>query len=469
MSVRRLRRLYAPEYMVSESLKAGEIPPSSEVYSTALRLVWASALEMLLVSLVSMADTIMVSSVGDAAIAAVGIVTQPRMIVQTLILALNVAVTAITARRKGEGDSEGAVSCLKQGLVLSAFFSILTSAIMYTIAEPFLAFTGAQPDMIDMSTGYLRIILIGLPFSSVSLTICAAQRGIGNTKASMHVNMTANVVNIILNYLLIGGNFGFPALGVDGAAIATAVSWVCGLALAVFSVTRRVSFLYIFTRGGWRIKRDMLKSMYQVASGAFGEQICVRLGLFVNVKIVTGLGTVMFAAHHILVNIMSLSFCVGEGFGIAASSLVGQNLGAKRPDMSVIYGKVYQRLFLVVSTALFILFVGFGRNMLRLFTESEEILDIGGRALIVMGVILFAQGAQMILMGSLRGAGDTKYVAVVSMICIMIFRPLATYTCAYILGLGLLGAWVALLADQYLRLLFTHLRFRSGKWMEIKL
>ncbi|MDR2932550.1 MAG: MATE family efflux transporter, partial [Oscillospiraceae bacterium] len=349
-----IKRLYEPRYMVREHLKLGDIPGTKEVFSTAFSVAWASIAESFLISLISMADTVMVSTVGEQAIAAVGLVTQPRFIVQTLVLALNVAVTSICARRKGEGDAYSAASCLKQGLILTAIFSVVLPLATIPFAQPLLRFAGAQDDTIVMATDYFLVLLAGMPFCNISLTISAAQRGIGNTRASMRINMISNIVNLVFNYLLIGGNFGFPRLGVKGAAIATVLGWIVGLVMALLSVSNKSHFLFIYSRDGWKFQKSTLSSMYKVASGSFFEQICMRAGFMTTTKIIAGLGTMMLAAHQILANLLNLSFAFGEGYGVASSSLVGQSLGAKRSDMSIVYGKACQRMSIITSTFIFI-------------------------------------------------------------------------------------------------------------------
>ena len=464
-----LRRLYDPQYMIREDQKKGEIPGARALYGTVMGVAWASIVETLLIAMMAMVGTVMVSVVGEQAIAAVGLVNQPRFVVQCLVMALNVAVTAICARRRGEGDGDGAISCLKQGLILSIISSIVLSALAYPFAEPFLRFTGAQDDTIGPAVTYFRILLIGLPFNSISLTVSAAQRGVGNTRASMNINILANIVNLILNYLLIGGHWGFPRLEVAGSAIATVIGWICGFVVAFISVGNRSHFLYLYTREGWRFDRRTLQAMYKVASGSFLEQFCMRVGFFTYARVIAGLGTMMFAAHQILINLMSLSFSFGEGLGIASTSLVGQGLGAGRPDLSIIYGKACQRLSFVSSTILFIFFAFLGRPMLHLFTQSAEIIAVGGVIMYIIGVIIYGQSGQMILMGGLRGAGDTRYIAILSLFSIMLLRPAIAYVMAYPMGWGLVGAWMGFLADQYIRLIFTYRRFSSGKWMKIKL
>ena len=465
----RLSKFYTPQFMIRDDQKLGPIPGVGEAYGTAIAIAWASVAESFLISLISMADTLMVSVIGDEAIAAVGLVTQPRFLVQTLVLSLNLSVVSIAARRKGEQNPVGASSCLKQGLLLSLFLSLVLTVAVIPFTNPILRLAGAQDDAIGMSKAYFDIIVRGLPLCNLSLTISAALRGIGNTRASMAINMSSNVVNLVFNYLLIGGNFGFPRLGVAGAAIATVIGWGVGLAIALSFVARRNGFLTLLSKHGWRPERQMLKSMYIVASGSFIEQLCMRAGFLIYGILIARLGTIVYATNMILSNIMQLSFAFGEGFGVASSSLIGQNLGAKRPDLSILYGKICHRMSLVTSTFVFVLIAFFGRSMIRAFTDNPQIIETGGRILYIMVIIIFGQSAQLIYMGSLRGAGDTRYTAAVSLVCITIVRPLLTILLAYILGLGLIGGWIAFTIDQLSRLVLTYRRFSSGKWVTIKL
>lgn len=463
------QRLYQPSYMVKKDLVQGDLPSTKEGYSTAFATAWAAILETFLIALIGMADTIMVSGLGESAIAAVGLATQPRYLAQTAILALNYAVTSICARRRGEQDQEGAISTLKQGLILCAILSGLLMLIFLPAADWLIRFMGSDTSTHQMSFDYFYIILLGLPLSNLSLTISSAQRGIGETKASMKINMTANIVNIIFNYLLINGIGIFPRLGVKGAAIATVIGYGAGLLVAVASVSKRENFLFILEKENWSFRRSSLRGIFQVSSGSFVEQISLRFGFMMYAKVIAGLGMLMIAAHQILMNIMSLSFSFGEGFGIAASSLVGQNLGAKRPDLSIVYGKICQRMTLISSSILFVVFGLFGEQMVSIFSTDPEILEVSRIILVIIGFIIFGQASQMVFMGALRGAGDTKYTAAVSMLSIMILRPVAGYLFAYPLGLGLVGAWFSMVLDQFVRLILTYVRFSSGKWTKIKL
>lgn len=465
----RLRRLYATEYMVPPESRLGEIPGTREAYQTTLRIALPSISELLLVALVSLVDTLMVSTVGTEAIAAVALCTQPRFFIITAVLALNVAVTSIVARRKGENDPEAASRCLQQGIMLSLGISLLTTAIALIFCREFLWLVGAQADTIEPATDYFIYILAGTPIFALSATICAAQRGSGATRVAMRVNITANLVNIVLNYLLIGGKFGFPRLETKGAAIATSIGWAVGLIMALASILHREAFLTVRTRKGWRFERSTLASMFKVASGAFVEQMFARVGILTYNRLVAGLGTAMLAANTIGMSITTLSFSIGDGLGVGAAALVGQNMGKKRPDLSVLYGKVCTRIAAVACTLVFILFVTRGRWIYSLFTTDPAILKVSEYIMFIASVVTMFQAFQLVYMGSLRGAGDTRYTAVVSMISIMILRPGLAWILAYPVGLGLVGAWMSFLIDQFLRLVLTYIRFKGGRWMDIKL
>jgi Na+-driven multidrug efflux pump len=198
----------------------------------------------------------------------------------------------------------------------------------------------------------------------------------------------------------------------------------------------------------------------------------MRLGFFVVSKMVAELSTVDFATHTICMNITNLSFCFGDGLGVAASALVGQNLGKKRPDLSIIYGKTAQRIGFGIAILLFTLFTFGGNMMINLFmteeAEATQIIETGIKILVILALISPAQISQVIFSGCVRGAGDTRYAALVSLFTIAVERPVLTYLLCYLFGLGVIGAWFAMLIDQYLRLALMAVRFSGGKWSEIK-
>lgn len=464
-----IERLYSTKYMVKAENIAGEIPSDREIYKTAIEVAWPSALESVLVQLISSADLIMVGVLGAAAISAVGITTQPRLILLAVIFSLNIGVTAVVARRKGEGDREEANSTLRQSLIVCAILSLALSAAGIIFAEPVILFAGAQKDVVENAVIYFRIICVGNFFTSLSLTINAAQRGVGNTRISLRTNVAANIVNLFLDYLLIQGRFGFPALGVAGDAISTAIGNFVGFLLSLKSITFTHEFLELKRKQSWKLEKHTVMTILNISGSAFVEQVFMRVGFFTTNKLIAGLGTVAFATHQICMNLMSISFSFGDGLGIAASALVGQNLGAKRPDIATIYGKSLQKIALTVGLIFIMAFI-LGRHFfVSLYTNDQAVIAAGAGIMLTIAAMAPIQCSNVVVAGILRGAGDTKFVANTSFISIGLVRPGATWLFCYPLGLGLIGAWFAFGTDQALRLIINYARFLTGKWTKIKI
>lgn len=463
-----LKKFFSSEYMVKPENRMGIIPPTREVYKTAIDIAWPSALEAVLVQLISSVDLIMVGGLGPVAIAAVGLTNQPKFILLAIILSLNIGVTAVVARRRGEEDVEGANRTLRQSIMICGVLAFMLSILGYSYARPLLIFAGAQSDVIDSSVIYFRIICIGNFFTSMSLTINAAQRGVGNTKISMRTNVAANVVNLVFNYLLIEGHFGFPALGVAGAAIATAFGNFVAFVMSVKSITFTQGFLNISRKDDWKLDISTISIIFSISSSALIEQVFMRVGFFMTTKLIASLGTVAFATHQICMNILNISFAFGDGLGIASSALIGQSLGAKRSDMAIVYGKTLQRISASVGV-IFIFVFYFGRRLfVSFFTSDPAIIAMGAQILIIVALTSPIQTSQVVITGCLRGAGDTKFVATTSFLSIGLVRPGATWLFCYPLGLGVLGAWFAFGTDQTLRLIINFTRFLKGEWTKIR-
>jgi putative MATE family efflux protein len=464
-----LTRFFSVKGMLKPQQIIGALPSSRQAYSNFYKMAWPSALEALLVALIGSVDTIMVGTLGEGAIAAVGITTQPKFILLAIIFSLNTGITAVTARRKGQDNRTDANRCIRAGMFYSLCGSLLMSFLGFLFAKPILLFAGADPSYLSDAMDYFKVLMLSLPFQALNLTINAAQRGCGKTKISMYSNIISNLINIPFNYLLINGIGIFPRLEVKGAAIATMMGAVTAFIISFSTLMRREGYLTLHYKAGWGIHKDISEAIYKVSSSAFVEQVFMRVGFLAYAVIVARLGTTQYATHLICMNILTLSFCFGDGLSIAASALVGQNLGAKRPDLSIIYGKTGQRLAFMISCVIFLVFL-FGRTFLvSLFSDETAIITLGANVMILAALGTHFQTSQVVLSGCLRGAGDTGYVAITSLISVAMVRPLLTYLLCFPAGLGVYGAWVALLIDQCFRFITSYYRFSSGKWTTIAL
>lgn len=345
------------------------------------------------------------------------------------------------------------------------------TAIALPLARPLMWLAGAKEDTVDLAQTYFTIVSSVLPLNALTLCINAAQRGVGNTRITMYVNIVSNAVNIVFNYLLIGGNLGFPRMGVAGAALATLIGFVAGFLLSVYSVASRKSagrFLHISIHNSWKPRRDSLQAIGKVGGNAMLEQVALRIGFFVYARLVADLGTIPLAAHHLCMQFLNLSFSFADGLGVAGTSLVGQMMGRGRPDLSMMYGKVAQRVAMVMALCLASVLVTLRYPLVGLFTSEAEVTALAVQVMLVVAAFQPLQASSVVISGCLRGAGDTRYVAGIMLVCVALIRPILTYVGIHWIGLGLLGAWCASLIDMSLRLTCVYRRFAGGKWFAIK-
>ena len=438
---------------------------------TAVGMAWPSVLESFFVALAGMVDTMMVSSIGAYAVAAVGLTTQPKFIGLALFIATNVSVSALVARRKGEMDAYGANETLLTALVFTAIAGTVVSAVCVYLADPIIRLCGSGADTHEGAVLYFRIIMGGMMFNIISLVINAAQRGSGNTRIAMTTNVTSNLLNIVGNYLLIGGHFGFPALGIKGAAIATVFGPVVACVMSIASLLRKDSFVNIRTmvRDKVRLSLRPVKAIAKLSSSVFLEQLLMRAGFMSTAVMTARLGTEAFAAHQAAMNILSISFSFGDGMQVAAVALIGRSLGEKRPQLARLYGQICQRIGNVISLAVSVFFLLGGRFLYQIYFDESHIVDMGVTLVRVIVLIVIVQIAQVIYMGCLRGAGDVIFTTIASTVSVTIIRTAVSYGMCYVAGLGLVGIWLGILADQISRFLFTSWRFKSGKWTKIRI
>ena len=195
----------------------------------------------------------------------------------------------------------------------------------------------------------------------------------------------------------------------------------------------------------------------------------MRAGAIIYVRTVVSLGALAYATHQVGMNIQALSFMTGQAFAVSATSLVGQSLGKKRPDMAQSYSNHTRRLGLIISLILGVVFWFFGGQIVGLYTDEPQIISRGARILKLVALVQPAQSSQFILAGALRGAGDTRATAVITFLTVLLVRPSLALLAINKLGWGLDGAWIALVADQLLRSGLILLRYRSGRWKKIRI
>lgn len=438
---------------------------SRMLYQDIVHIAWPSFVELMLSQLVSMIDLMMVGRLGTWALSAVGLTNQPKFLLMTMFMAMNVGATALVARAKGAGEKEKANRIMRQALLLTAVFSALASVIGYVFAEPMIRFMGAADQQtLEAGTVYFQIQMIGFVFMALTSTITAVLRGVGDSRTAMIYNLIANIVNCILNYILIYGHFGAPALGVAGASWATIIGQFVAFVIAVAVVLHGKSYLKLELAKGFKPDMDIMRGLVAIGVPSMIEQLVMRAGIIIYSKTVAGLGTVAFATHQVCMNIQAMSFMNGQAFAVSATSLVGQSLGKKRLDMAGAYSSRTQKLGMAVSMILVVVFVFWGKPLIRLYNDDVQVVTQGATILLMVALLQPLQSSQFIFAGALRGAGDTRATAIITFITMLLVRPIIAIVCINVFHWGLIGAWIALIADQLLRSILVGIRYYSGKW-----
>lgn len=435
----------------------------------AVRMAWPAVCESFFIALAGMVDSLMVSSMGASAVAAVGLTTQPKFMGLALFFAMNVSVSALVARRRGEKNQRSANQILLVAILFVIVATVVISSACVMWANEIINFCGSAPETHEPAVIYYRIIMGCMIFNVLSMVINAAQRGSGNTMIAMRTNIVSNVVNIIANYLLIQGHLGFPALGIAGAAIATVFGTVIACIMSFASLFRRDGFISIYYIMEQQIRPALepVISIIKLGFSVFIEQILMRVGFMSTAMMAAKMGTNALAAHQVGMNILGLTFSFGDGMQVAAVALIGRSLGEGSPDKAKAYGKTCRMIGLGISCVLAVVYFFGGEWLYHLFFAEQEIVDIGVMIIRIMIIIVLFQVSQVIYMGCLRGAGDTTYTAIASTISVTIIRTSASYFFGFVMGLGMAGIWMGILADQISRFLFASIRFKQGKWTKI--
>ena len=444
---------------------------SKEHVRITIDMAWPAILESFFVAFAGLIDSLMVSSLGSYAVAAIGLTTQPKFVGLSLFFAVNVAVSALVARRRGEDRQDEANRVLNTSIILVVASAILLSILFVLFADPIMKICGSTIETHDTAVTYFRIIMGGMIFNCIQMCVNSAQRGAGNTKITMRTNITSNTINIIGNYLLIEGHFGFPALGIHGAAIATVFGTVVACVMSIISIMNPQGFISIpyIIKNRIRPMMNTFANIVKVGYSVFFEQLLMRVGFMMTAVMAANQGTNAMAAHQVGMNIMGLTFSFGDGLQAAAVALIGRSLGQGDAELAKEYGGICKRLGGIISFALSITYLLGARALMRLFFVEEDIISIGVQIMYVIIFIVLFQVSQVIYMGCLRGAGDTAYTAMASMVSVTLIRTAGSYIFGYMLGWGIFGIWLGVLADQISRFIFASVRFKAGKWVQIKI
>lgn len=444
--------------------------------SDILTIALPSLVELVLTSLTSMADQIMVGrlpgQLGVQALSAVGLCMNPKFILMTALMAINTGTTAVVARYRGMGNQEKANQTFKQSLI----FNIFLSAIMMVLGVVFareliglIAGNGISETTVEYAVVYFRIQMYGFIPLMMTNTVTSTLRAIGDSKMPMVYNTIANVVNLFFNYGLIYGKLGMPEMDVAGASLATVIGQCVAFVIAMYIMFSKKRYVYLDFKEKTGYNKTIMSNVLGIGLPSMLEQLCLRIGIIIYSRIVASLGDIAYATHMVCMNIQSLTFMSGMAFQNSATTLMGQSLGRRRLDMADNYTRMTRNISFWISCVIGVILALFGGQIVNIYNSTPEIVEMGGKLLAIVAITQPFQSSQFVTTGALRGAGDTKYPAVVIFICTLIARSVLGYIFVIQLDMGLIGAWFAIVVDQLLKTAMIFARYNTGKWRFFKL
>ncbi len=438
-----------------------------------LKMAWPAILQGVVLHLCSMVDTMMVGVVGTAAITAVGISSVPCQLITAFYTALTVSTSVIVARRIGEGDRKGASDTLKQIAFYSLILSVLVCIAGFFFAPHLMRLCGAPQSILPDTVAYFRIWVMGVPFYGLSNIFTSAFSAAGKPQITMFASIVSNLVNVLFNFLLIGGRFGFPALGVRGAAIATFLCYIVSLSLVLCYSLRKKSVLRLELKGIIHFEPAIFRSVWMIAPPQLLSGLVWFVSSTIQTRIINSLGSdTSFAAYQIIMSLYGIFISVAGGFSTASGILVGQNIGRKRTDLSRVYIRLCVGLCCLFSLVFVIFFAFFDEFTISLYIR-DPVADKAtyDAALLMLRILVLSTPATVLLQvfwGALQGAGDVKFTS-----ALMFFSFACRTVCFYffcnIPAIGVVGTLLGILTDDLCRTLMCYLRYRTGGWMKIKL
>ena len=430
------------------------------------QLAWPAITANLLASLVGIVDMKIVGALGAPAVAAVTTGNRIFFILQAFLMAVTAGTTALVARAWGAGNRGEAERVTRASLWLCMGLALAVSALAFAIPHRLAGVFRVDAEAVELAAVFIRgqapfQIAVGVFFA-----LGAALRAAGDTRTPLWIGALGNVVNVALAYTLVYGMLGFPALGVAGAALAGGIAFAIGAVILVglwmrgrLLVGRSGSVAEAFAGG-------RLRRIVDIGYPAGIEQLVWQGGFVAFLWIVSLYGTGAYAAYGIGVSLLSFSFVIGFGFSIAASTLVGQSLGAGDPAGATRSGWRAMRLSIAAMTAFGLAIVLAARPLARLMIDDARVVELTVTFIYVLGSVQPLMALEAALGGALRGAGDTRFPLFAVFAGLIGARvPLA----AGFAWRGLPVEWIyaALIADYVVKAVLLTARFRSGRWQHV--
>src|SRR6056297_1374026 len=426
-------------------------------------------LEMSLNTMLGVADTLMISRIiGKEGLAAVGFANQIFFTLIFIFSSFNAGATAMIARSYGEKNYQRLNKIMGQNLTLNTSIGVVVFFLTFIFAGNILSVYDITAQVKTLGVTYLKIVSFSQLFMFISFAMAASLRGAGDTKTPMYITGSANILNIIGNYVLMTGFGIFPEMGMAGAALSTTISRMLA-AIAYIFVIFNVKQKLQLKVSNLKLSKEIIRPLWKFSYAAGLEQLSMQLAFFLNGIIVSMLTTTSEAAFRILINIESISFMPAIGTSIATATLVGKHLGENRPEESLKTGFTAAGMGVIWGLFMGIIFLLFPEPIIRIFTTETVVVEASLKTLRIAGINQAPLAFMIIMAGALRGTGDTKGVMIITAMRLwLMFVPL-TYLFTILLQQGVTGVWYAEISSFVVFSFVIFKRFKAMEWTEIRM
>ncbi|MCD4769641.1 MAG: MATE family efflux transporter [Bacteroidales bacterium] len=420
-------------------------------------------LEMIMESIFAIVDIYFVSKLGPDAVAAVGITESMITIVYSIAIGLSIATTSVISRRIGEKDADRAGRTAFQSIITGIIVSLLIAVPGILFASDLLRLMGANDLIVSDLAGYTQIMLGGNMVIMLLFIINAVFRSSGDAAISMRVLWIANIINIILDPCLIFGLGPFPELGITGAAVATTIgrgTAVIYQLIILFRGNKRVKILADYIR----INLRLIGKIVKISLGGIGQSIIATSSWVILVRIISEFGSEVLAGYTIAIRIIIFALLPSWGISNAAATLVGQNLGAKKPDRAEKAVWITGWINMILLGLFGVVMILFPRPFISFFIDDILVIESGIMGLKIISAGFIAYGLGMVLINSFNGAGDTATPTKINFLAFWIIEIPLAYILAMRAGMDENGVFLAIVIAETVMTLLAIILFRKGKW-----
>ncbi|NEU05467.1 MATE family efflux transporter [Clostridium senegalense] len=437
-----------------------------EFYKRLFIITLPIVLQNLIASSLNMLDTMMIGVVGEIELASVGIANQYYFLFSLIVFGISSGSGVFIAQLWGKRDVKNIKKTLGIGLISGLIAAVLFSTIGLLFSKQIMGIFNTDPRVIETGSKYLVIVIVSYLFTAITFSYAAALRSIGNTVLPMIASFIGLVTNGALNYILIFGKLGLPAMGVKGAALATVTARIVECLIILIVVYSKNEILNAKIKEFINIEKYVLNGLYKVTIPIVLNEACWGLGSVTYVAIYGRIGTGAAASIQICSTVMNLFMIVTFGLANAAVVIVGNEIGANREEVGKIYAQRISKLAIMVSIILSLVLALSSKWILSIFNVSETVkLDSLYILYIYAAVLIVKVYNAVMIVGVLRGGGDSTFgslVQVITLWCIGI--PLA-YIGAFIICLPVYLVVLLTFVEEAIKVVIMMKRFKSGKWI----